>query len=290
MFLFSFPLRRRYERIIHASETEHHGGSLGAAAVLGLSAQSGLAQAAPPPGGGPPAPPPGGQWVAPQTVQISGTVQGFNYAPRGEVEGLMIKTADRVVQINLPRDLGPIIASKAAVGSQVQLSAIPQMGMPDHPVYDFYSMKSGDREIRMPSPADEKFVHVEATVKQLNYARHGEVNGAVLDSGDFVHFGPDAAGALNLQPGMKLTLDGVARPMLTGPHQSIEAVAVNGQMLQRRPRPGDQGPPPRGPRHPGGPRGPRHGPPGPDGPDGAGAPNPPAPPPAGPEAAPPPAP
>jgi hypothetical protein len=217
-----------------------------------------------------------------QSVPISGTVESYNRGPKGNIEGLMIKSADRSVQVNLPPDLGAVIAQQATPGTQVQINGIPQLGMPDHPVYDLYSMKAGDRQFKVAVPGDERFVHIEATVTQINYARRGEVNGALLDNGDFVHLGPEAAASFNLQPGQKLTIDGTARPMLGGEHQSIEAIAVNGQMVRRGPRPGDDRPGPgprdeRGPRRPERdgppPRGPEAAPP-PPGPDAAGVPRP----------------
>lgn len=221
------------------SQSSHHRrlAALALAATFGL-AEAALAQPAPPPPNGPAMLPDASpQPAAPQTVPISGTVQSYNLGPRGNVEGLMIKTADRMAQVNLPPDLGAVVAQHAPIGSAVRVNGIPQLGMPDHAVYDFYSLKAGDRELKVPTPGDERFVHLDSTISQLNYGRRGEVNGVMLDTGDFVHFGPDAAGALNLQAGQKLTVDGVARPMLMSGHQSIDAVAINGQLIHRRPGP-----------------------------------------------------
>lgn len=264
----------------------------GAVALVSAAAQAALAQPAP---GEPPArpavapPPPGAadpQRIAPATTPLQGTVQGYNYAPRGEIEGLMLKSGARIVQVNLPHELAAVVSQAGGVGSEVRIEAIPAMGMPDHPVYEFYAMDAGQgRRIKLPSPQDERFVHLEGSIKQLNYGRRGEVNGAVLDSGDFVHVGPAAAATMNLAIGQKITVDGIGRPMLAGPHQSIDPTAINGQLLPKPPKPrpeaSDGGPGPRdrkgpkghhGPRDPDGPR-----PPAPPAPDGGGA-APPAPP------------
>jgi hypothetical protein len=174
-------------------------------------------------------------------VQLSGTVSNYNFGPRGNVEALMIKTSDKTIQVNLPPPLAPFATQAAAVGASVNLSAYPEMGLPDHPVYEMASLKNEQgRELKQPSPDDRKFVHQEGTVKTLNYGRLGEVNGAVLDSGDFVHLGP-AAASVKLAVGQKITVDGVGHPMLMSEHRAVEAVAIDGKMLEPAGRPGARG-------------------------------------------------
>ena len=243
---------------------------LAAAGLMMLSTQVAVGQSPPPPDRPEPPPqwgPPGRPGQPPQATQISGTVQSYNLGPRGNVEGLMIKAGDRTAQINLPPEVGPLVTGSAAIGAQVQINAIPQPGMSDHPVYDFHSMAlEGGRQLELPSPKDRKLVHIDSTVKSLNYGRRGEVNGIVLDNGDFVQLGPEAR-QLNLQVGTKLVVDGIATPMLASEHRVIQAIAVNGTVIQPPPpgpaaRPGprpadDQRPP--APEDRRGPRGARDG-------------------------------
>jgi hypothetical protein len=208
-----------------------------------------------------------------EAVQLSGTVANYNFGPRGTVEALMIKTGDKTVQVNLPPPLAPFAAQVAAVGGSVNLSAYPEMGLPDHPVYELASIKNEQgREVKEPSPADRKFVHEESTVKTLNYARHGEVNGAVLENGDFVHLGP-AAAEIKLAVGQKITVDGVGHPMLMSEHRAVEAMAIDGKLLEPADRADARGGPQGGPEGPRGRRGRgapgrMGGPGGPGGPDG----------------------
>jgi len=69
---------------------------------------------------------------------------------------------------------------------------------------------------------------IEGVVKYLNYTRHGEVNGAVLESGDFVHLGPKGAKLVKLAIGEKLSMVGAAATMGDG-HLVIEDPSeVNG--------------------------------------------------------------
>jgi hypothetical protein len=213
-----------------------------------------------------------------EPVDLSGTVSNYNLGPRGEVEALMIKSSDKTIQVNLPPPLSPFAVQVATVGAQVTIKAYPEMGLPDHPIYELASVKNEQgRELKQPSPDDRKFVHEEGTIKSLNYARHGEINGAILDSGDFVHLGPPAV-TIKLTVGQKITIDGVGHPMMLSEHRAVEAVAIDGKMLQPAEQPvargGPQdGGPDEGPDRPGGRRGARGrggqvGPRGAGGPDG----------------------
>ena len=195
-------------------------------------------------------------------VDLTGTVDGLNYSPRGDVDGLMLKLSDKTAQINLPPGLG-VAVSQISVGSSVKVSAHPEPGEADHPIYELATLTTeSGKKISTPGAGDEKFVHEESTIKHLNYARRGEVDGALLDNGDFVHVGP-AARDLKLSVGQKILVDGVANPMLTSDHQAIHAVAIDGKVLRQGPPAGegpDAGPGPRGRRGPGGPGGPDGGP------------------------------
>ena len=64
-------------------------------------------------------------------------------------------------------------------------------------------------------------------IERLNYALHGEVNGGILDSGDFLHLKPEGARAVKLKAGMKVEGRGGIKPMVGG-HSVIEADDVNG--------------------------------------------------------------
>ncbi len=207
---------------------------------------------------------------------LSGTVSGFNLGARGNIEGILLKSSDRTIQVNFPPDTGTFIAQSVHAGDEVHLSAIGEMSMPDHPVYTLVSLTDKDgKAINVPSPENRQSTHIEGTVQALNYGRRGEINGAILDSGDFVMVGPRGAEQLKLAVGQKLTIDGSASPMLQG-HNVIEASKVNDVAIEHpmppRRGPGQGGPmgmrPPgdgQGPDGQGGPGG-RMGPPGEFGP------------------------
>ena len=193
-------------------------------------------------------------------VDLTGTVDGFNYSPRGDIDGVMLKMSDKTAQINLPPGLGLALGHLSS-GSNVKITAYPEPVQADHPVYELATLTTEQgKKISAPGVGDDKFVHEESTIKRLNYARHGEVDGAMLDNGDLVHVGP-AGRELKLSVGQTIVVDGVAHPMLSSDHNAIHAVAIDGKMLHGGP-PQDPGPE-AGP----GPRG-RRGPDGGDGPGG----------------------
>jgi hypothetical protein len=69
---------------------------------------------------------------------------------------------------------------------------------------------------------------IEGVVEHLNYAKNGDPNGAVLDSGHFVHIKPRRAEAIGLQVGQTLRVEGKSRGQGSGGHEVIEAEVVNG--------------------------------------------------------------
>jgi hypothetical protein len=255
-----------------ASPTGRWIGPLLLAAVAAVPVGLAVAQSAPPTPPAAPAPaappPPPVDPTPPQSVE--GVVDGYNLDPHGEVDSVVLKAGDRLAQFNLPPHLSAVLTAAAPVGQKVTLAGVPERAVGDRTLYRLTKLTGPDgKSIDVGTPGAEQPAHVDGTVKRLNISPRGEVDGVLLDTGDFVHTGPESAATLAV--GAKLTADGPAQPMLDG-HKAIEATTVNGTPVRRPP------PPPHG-----GPDGP-HGPGDPHGPGG------PPPPPGGPAAPPPPAP
>lgn len=204
-----------------------------------------------PPGARPEAVP-AEQPIAPQW--LAGTLEGFNFNPRGDIESIMLKDGDQIMQVVLPPDASLAVVETVTDRQRIRIAAVPEKSVTSHPVYRLVSLTTKDgqpltlerlpKKGKPPHPQtreSERPVHVDATVKQLNYGRHGEVNGVQIDRGDFVHLGPEASARLALAVGQKLSIDGVARPMMRG-RSVIEATAVNGIAIPKRPGPKDNGP------------------------------------------------
>jgi len=158
-------------------------------------------------------------------MEKTGIVQTFNISPKGGLEGLLMESEGEIIQINFRQEFAAQIAALTAEGKEFKADVEPEEahGHPSHSVYRLLSV-SGDNG------------HFTGKVKHLNYALHGEVNGALLDSGDFLHVKPDGAAALDLKPGMKVKGTGPSKPMFDG-HRVIEATEVNGIRLEKKPKP-----------------------------------------------------
>ncbi len=205
------------------------------------------------------------------TQQLAGVVTQFNLSPRAEIDGLMLKdnNGGRLTQINLPPrgDWSALISQNVAVGDQITVAAIPIESMPDHPIYGLASLTTAKgQEFAMPTPEDAKAVHLDSTVKALNYSRDGRPDGVTLDSGEYVPLGPIVE-HLKLAAGSHVTVEG--KEMKTPAGKTVVlASLVNGEEIPHPRR--DMGP--EGGPHTGGPDG--HGPdghrPGGRGPDGHG--------------------
>ena len=174
-----------------------------------------------------------------KVVHQQGTVQGFNVSPHGTHEGFLLQTKTELVQINFPREWATAVADLAPVGSEVQVEARPEKekGYPSHPVYQLIRMKNGNQnEFLVAASNGQGSTHFSGTVERLNYALHGELNGGILNTGDFLHLKPQGAAALEIAVGMEVKGIGLTKPMIGG-CRVIEAEEVNGIKLEGKPKP-----------------------------------------------------
>ena len=73
---------------------------------------------------------------------------------------------------------------------------------------------------------------VKGTISSLNYSRHGDVDGFVLNTGEVVLVGPKEAKQLNVSKGDQIMVVGDVHSSPTGT-QVIEARELNGQPLRK---------------------------------------------------------
>jgi hypothetical protein len=169
----------------------------------------------------------------------TGIVQSFNVSPKGHYESLLLESGDEVVQVNFPAEWSATVAEIASPGNRVivEIESRETHGHPSHPVYEMILLSNPEK---IDSSVDVvnglTNGHFSGTVKRLNYALHGEVNGAILDTGDFLHVKPHGAAALELAVGMKVKGSGSSKPIVGG-QRVIEADEVNGIQLEKKPKP-----------------------------------------------------
>ena len=172
---------------------------------------------------------------------LNGTVKSLNFAPKGEVDGLILAVAGEVIQVNIPPDRAE--QARDLVGKSVELEVGLEPKVAEHPKGEHIVHKliafAGEKKDDHPAPkppghkppqhAHDKGEHVDVRgkVERINFAKHGEANGVVLDSGDFVHLKPDGMKKVGLEVGQEVVARGHARSTPTG-GRAVEAEVVNG--------------------------------------------------------------
>jgi hypothetical protein len=185
-----------------------------------------------------------------------GIVTQFNLSPKGSPEGLLLQVdggGDSPIQVNFDPALAGGVSRAVQVGQTVTVEVAPfRDAHPDGlPVFDLHALSiDGGATFTAQGPG-EADVTVRGTVVGINHARRGEPNGAILDTGDFVHLRPHGARAVGLRIGQQLEAAGEVRPGWSG-HRVIEARTANGVDIEKPAKPGHAKPPKHGPhgRHP----------------------------------------
>jgi len=150
---------------------------------------------------------------------LSGKILSLNISPKGAMESFLLKTAKGTCQVNLPK--GAEMGRSFARGENCSITARPfEDDRPSHhPVYELEA--EGDDEGT-------------GVIDHLNYARHGEPNGAVLKDGSFLHMKPGGMKAAGVKAGQKITYKGERRTAPDG-QVVIEVTEVNGKKLDKKP-------------------------------------------------------
>ncbi|XDF35675.1 hypothetical protein RBH89_01125 [Paracidovorax avenae] len=179
-----------------------------------------------------------------ETVEVwslEGRFQHLLHSPRGEVEGVLIDVDGVPAQFTFGKhDERAVRAAEAlkpgqAIVLEGSVAAPPRHGEAAHEIYVFERLVSIDGE---PAAPEEAVRRAEGRVARIHHARHGEPNGVVLDTGDFIHLRPEGYAALQLQPGDAVDATGPARPLRGAQGHVIEARTVNGKPLPAQPRHG----------------------------------------------------
>ncbi len=171
-----------------------------------------------------------------KTQTLSGTLLQFVFSPKGAVEGLYVALGDAQVQVVIPQECSDALARSLRAGDRVTV----RVGLDDesdndelHRVYRLVAvLNDAGKPLSVGGDADGRSKIV-GTVKYLNFAKHGEPNGVVLDSGDFVHLKPEGMKRLQLVVGDAVRAEGKTRSHILG-GVVLEAESVNGKKLAKK--------------------------------------------------------
>jgi hypothetical protein len=173
------------------------------------------------------------------TLNIEGTFEHVIYSPKGAIEGVLLSADGDPLQIVFRREdeLAAVAFEGIAEGQLLVVEASPQgpspKGKPAHAVYEFGRLVSIDGK-KPPKPKAKVGAAYQGKIVRFNYARHGQPNGVVLDSGDFIHTKPDGLLKLKLKVGDTVRADGDAHLLATGHGWAVEASEINGKPVAVR--------------------------------------------------------
>ena len=169
-------------------------------------------------------------------TSIEGSFQHLLYAPNGEIEAVILRSGPRWLQIAIDkRDRQAVSAFESMAPDQmVVVRAAPRagsgLGRSGYPVYDFSALEFIDGR-RAPVSNGRPVAAFRGRVVRLNYARQGQPNGVVLDTGDFIHTRTEGMARLRLQIGDLVEADGQAQRLADNRGWAVEAAHVNGRSL-----------------------------------------------------------
>lgn len=161
----------------------------------------------------------------PHLRRLRGSFRQPLFSPTGRLEGLLIEIGQRTAQIVLESEHVPPPLSQIEVGQFLSIEAVEVAETPceaAHPIYAFRALIAVDGKPAQTAPAV-----LRGRVIGINYARDGQADGVMLDSGDFVHLGTDGFRLAELAPGHQLIATGYPQRMAGG-GRFLEATRVNG--------------------------------------------------------------
>ncbi len=191
-----------------------------------------------------------------KATALRGKVLGFNVSPKGVPEGFLLHLVDDrgTVQVNFDPEVAGQITEVLREPRALTVDATEADAHAEapHSVFDLVSLSDASgKSLFVAEGSPEPDVSVRGKVVRLNHARRGEVNGGILDSGEFVHLKPHGVKAIGgLSVGQALDARGEVRSGWSG-HRVIEARTANGVEIAKPHK--DHGPKPKAP-------GPKHGP------------------------------
>ncbi len=164
---------------------------------------------------------------------LKGQILSFNLSPKGVPEGIILQLDDTTVQVNFDPEIAGQLTQTVSEGQSVVVDARPDGDVHAdavNPVFSLIKLSLGSdpKSVLVAEGAAETDVAVTGKIVRLNHARRGEVNGGILDSGEFVHLRPHGVQAIGgLTVGETIEVRGEVRPGWSG-HRVIEARSANG--------------------------------------------------------------
>jgi hypothetical protein len=161
---------------------------------------------------------------------LSGTLTQVLFSPKGVIEGLLLSIRGKPVQISTPPgaldEYARVLVAGVRVVGKATADHSPKTKGSSHPVFKVDQITKIGGKVLRASANDAGPVVLKGVVAALHYARHGEPNGVVLESGDFVHLRPHGMEKSGLKIGAKVVATGERRMTVLGT-TLLEAREIN---------------------------------------------------------------
>jgi hypothetical protein len=157
-----------------------------------------------------------------------GQLQQLLFSPKGGLEGLLITVRNKTLQVSMAPATAAVAALSQAVGRKIEVTAVPDHSPKTkegaHPVFKLSAInKLAGKAFKADAEDHDR---VSGVVASIHYAKHGEPNGVILESGEFVHTRPHGMKKLKLSVGSRVMARGERRMTVLGT-ALIEADQVN---------------------------------------------------------------
>jgi hypothetical protein len=166
--------------------------------------------------------------------RINGTFLAPLFSPKGMIEGALLDVDGNTVQLTIEKEQ-PELSRLLQGLTKSQKLVVEAMDAPPSPKGDsrhvvrtldrVLTIDDVDVDVAGASPIPKSF---HGKIARVHYARHGEANGVVLDSGDFIHLKPHGFVGARLSIGDEVEAVGPAARLATGTGFVVEAEKVNG--------------------------------------------------------------
>ena len=161
---------------------------------------------------------------------INGTCTQLLFSPKGSIEGALVQAKGATVQVTMDPHAGAAFARTAAVGKRVRVLAVvdhsPKTAEGVHPVYQFESFADAAGTAVETADVDPKNTTIKGTVASLHFAKHGQPNGVILETGEFIHLKPHGMNEAKLKVGSKVNAVGEVKMTVLGT-RLLEARQIN---------------------------------------------------------------
>lgn len=201
-------------------------------------------------------PPPGGTGAPGQQVDLQGTVRAFTMTPAGDLEGMVLTDGN---EIHVPPHLSAQLAAAVRPGETVRVlgwrTNVPNFvvatGLTGQRGQSVVDQGPPPRGMRPPPPPPGRpgpgaqQSTIRGRIQQALHGPAGDVNGALLEDGMVLKFGPPVAWQASsaVQPGQLVTAQGWT--ISNGYGRVMEVQSVASDTTQAAPPPPGAPPPPR---------------------------------------------